>query len=218
MYNGCMFELPLFPLNTVLFPGMPLPLHIFEDRYKQMIQMCLDERRPFGVVYIRRGESAGDPAVVPHGVGCSANIIQVQPLEQERLLIMTVGQERFRIVSLQHDRPYLVGMVESAPLDDVNSPLTTEDVEMLRDQVLEYLDILSNKGDVEFDVSQISTDPQKLIYLAAAFLQIPQEEKQPLLEINRSSQLLGRLSTLYREELSLMRLMPEQDQGLFSLN
>ncbi len=217
MYNDCMFELPLFPLNTVLFPGMSLPLHIFEDRYKQMIQMCLDERRPFGVVYIRQGQSVGDPSVAPHGVGCSASIIQVQPLEEGRLLIMTVGQERFRIVSLQRDRPYLVGMVELAPLDEVTARFTSA-VEMLRAQVVEYLDILSKKGEVEFDVSQISSDPHKLIYLAAAFLQIPQEQKQPLLEINQSSQLLDQLVSLYRGELALMRLMPEQDQGIFSLN
>jgi Lon protease-like protein len=213
-----MYELPLFPLNTVLFPGMPLPLHIFEKRYKQMIQMCVDESRPFGVVYIRRGRSVGDPSVVPHGVGCSASIVQVQPLEQERMLIMTVGQERFRVLSLKHDRPYLVGMVEKAPLEDEGEQLSAAVVESLQDQVEEYLEILSRKGDAEFDISQVLPDPQKLIYLAAAFLQIPQEKKQPLLEINRSEELLGVLTSLYRHELALMRLMPEEDQGMFSQN
>ena len=67
-----MFELPLFPLNIVLFPGMPLSLHIFEDRYKLLIGKCLQERQPFGVVLIKKGIEALGPLAEPHHIGCTA--------------------------------------------------------------------------------------------------------------------------------------------------
>ena len=115
MYNSIiMFELPLFPLNTVLFPGMPLTLHIFEDRYKLMIGKCIQERQPFGVVLIRRGLEALGPVADTHSVGCMAFIRQVERLEQGRTLVRmglnhrrnTIPQGRFRsFVTLQGHQP-----------------------------------------------------------------------------------------------------------------
>lgn len=211
-------ELPLFPLNTVLFPGMPLPLHIFEERYKQMIRLCLDEERPFGVVFIRRSTSVAGPMATPHSVGCTAKIIQVQPLAEERMLVMTVGEERFRILSLKHDRPYLVGKVELAPMDDLLTATSAELVERLHPMVVEYLEILSHVGEVKFDTSQVPHDPQQLAFLAAGFLQLPEEKKQPLLESKNIASLVRELYAIYYRELSLMRTMPREDQGVFSLN
>ena len=71
-----MTELPLFPLNVVLFPGMVLPLHIFEPRYREMVNYCLDEKKPFGVVLLREGEERGGPAI-PYQVGTAARIMRV---------------------------------------------------------------------------------------------------------------------------------------------
>ncbi len=76
-----MFEIPLFPLNTVLFPGTPIHLHIFEERYKQMINLCLQEQRPFGVVLIRNGMEALGPLAEPFHIGCTAEIAHVERLE-----------------------------------------------------------------------------------------------------------------------------------------
>ncbi|MBK7219538.1 MAG: LON peptidase substrate-binding domain-containing protein [Candidatus Promineofilum sp.] len=94
---------------------MPLPLHIFEERYKAMIADCIRDGRPFGVVLIAEGAAEGGPPATPHAIGCTAEVVQVQPLDEGRMLIVTVGRERFRIVRLHHDRPYLVGVVEPAP-------------------------------------------------------------------------------------------------------
>jgi len=69
-------ELPLFPLNTVLFPGATLPLHVFEERYKQMINQCLESRSPFGVLLIRSGNEVGTPTE-PFEVGTTASIAHV---------------------------------------------------------------------------------------------------------------------------------------------
>ncbi len=213
-----MFELPLFPLNTVLFPGMPLPLHIFEERYKQMVKLCMDEQRPFGIVYTSDDEVGLTAQSVPHEVGCTARILQVQALGDERLLIMTMGDERFRIVSLKHDKPYLVGNVQLAPLEENWTDRSTNAARRLLPLVAEYLDILSEIGEVTFNTSQLPENPHQLGYLASAFLQLPQGEKQPLLETDSISALLQDLYGIYYRELALMRTMPKMDQGMFSIS
>ncbi len=90
-------RLRLFPLNTVLFPGAALNLHVFEDRYRKMIAECLDAGEAFGVVLIRDGEEAGDPGVTPHEVGTTAEIADVTLLPAGRYYISTTGGRRFRI-------------------------------------------------------------------------------------------------------------------------
>lgn len=213
-----MYEIPLFPLNTVLFPGMPLPLHIFEDRYKEMIGRCIQEGQPFGVVLVEEGVAEGGPIARPHEVGCTAEIAQVQPLEEGRMLIMTIGRERFRIVDLKYDRPYLVGVVEDAPLEMGSSEQLQEAAANLHPLVAEYLTILARVGEVEFDVEQVPQDAEALVYLAATLIQLPQEEKQNLLATDQASKLLRNLYRHYKSEVALMRWMPESDQGIFSSN
>jgi Lon protease-like protein len=214
-----MFELPLFPLNTVLFPGMPLPLHIFEDRYQEMIRLCLAEKRPFGVVLIREGQAENGPLAEPYKIGCTADIIQVQKLDDDRLFIMTVGQDRFRIEALDRERPYLVGQVELLPLVADSTKSLQNASDQLHPLVLEYLNVLAEVGKVEFDPEQIPTDPNDLGFLAASFIQLPSEEKQMLLESETAGELFGYLQSLYREEVAIMRTMPRDDDiGLFSMN
>lgn len=105
-------ELPLFPLNTVLFPGATLPLHVFEERYKQMINQCLASRTPFGVLLIRSGNEVGTPTE-PFEIGTTASIAHVQRLQEGRLNLVCVGGQRFRVLRTVSDEPYLVGEVET---------------------------------------------------------------------------------------------------------
>lgn len=131
-----MYELPLFPLNVVLFPGMPLPLHIFEEKYKEMVADCLRNARPFGVSLMAGAALPFGQASSPHRIGCTAEITQVQPLEEGRMFIMTVGRDRFRILSLDHNKPYLVGMVEDAPLDTEDEEWEMEGADALEPLVI----------------------------------------------------------------------------------
>lgn len=103
-------DLRLFPLNTVLFPGMRMPLHIFEERYRIMIRECIEEDAPFGVLLIKASGEVGSGAV-PHDIGTTARILQVEYLEDGRMNIFTMGQERFRIVAINTTQPYLRGEV-----------------------------------------------------------------------------------------------------------
>ena len=103
-------QLPLFPLNLVLFPGMDLPLHIFEERYKNMIGDCLNQNVPFGVVLIKEGTEVGDPAA-PERIGTSARILRSELLDQGRMNIMTKGERRFEIEEIIQRAPHVVGRV-----------------------------------------------------------------------------------------------------------
>lgn len=213
-----MIELPLFPLNTVLFPEMPIPLHIFEERYKLMMNMCLQEQRPFGIVLIQEGKAEGAPLAVPYEIGCTAEITNVQSLDDGRLLIMAIGQKRFRILSLKRNKPYLVGQVEYLPLETEDEQLVSRGSGRLRPLVIEYLQLLSRLGDVEFDPMQVPTAGEDLVYLAAAIIQVPTEIKQAFLVTDKATKLLHDLHITYRQEIGLMRHMPKEDQGLFSIN
>src|SRR5687767_2937944 len=111
-----MAEMPLVPLNIVLFPGGLLPLHGCQERYKLVINRRLEDEKPFGIVLIKYGQEAGGPAV-PFETGTSAAIAKTQALPEERLNLIVLGQERFRIVRLTQQNPYLVAEVE--PLTSV---------------------------------------------------------------------------------------------------
>ncbi|MBA2720362.1 MAG: LON peptidase substrate-binding domain-containing protein [Chloroflexi bacterium] len=106
-------ELPLFPLNTVLCPGIALPLHIFEDRYRAMIRHCLETKSPFGVVLIREGHEVGTRAISFTGIGTIAEIRDAGAYEDGRYDLLVVGTRRFEIQQVLSSRkPYLVAEVE----------------------------------------------------------------------------------------------------------
>jgi uncharacterized protein len=181
-------KLALFLLNTVLFPGMPLPLHVFEERYKLMIGRCLEEQRPFGVVLIRSGPEVGGPAV-PHGVGTTAAIANVKRLEDGRMNLIAVGQDRFQITEVVRQEPYLVARV--APLADVEpedwvAPLADE----VRSTLVRYLRDLFTLLDQPHEELQLPTEPARLSLVAAAVMQIPMGERQSLLEMTDVAQRL----------------------------
>jgi len=201
-----MYELPLFPLNTVLFPGMPLRLHIFEERYKLMIGHCYAEGKPFGVTLIRRGQEVGGRAE-PFQIGCTAIITKVEPLTDGQMNIVAVGNERFQIHSLKHDHPYLVGLVDSYPLLNDDSLSLPENGRSLRPWVRRYLEILAEASNSQFDLGQLPRDPLRLAYLASFLLQIPASQKQNLLDITDADLLLTSLREIYRREVTLLRAM-----------
>lgn len=207
------YHLSLFPLNIVLFPGMPLTLHIFEERYKLMIRECITQRQPFGVVLIESGQEALGPLAHPHSVGCKARIAQVQQLAEGRMNLLVLGEERFRIQTLEHDRPYLAGTVEPFPLRDPRPEETAIVSQQLRPLLVAYLHLLSEAGNVEFDPTQLPAEPVALAFLGAALLQAPPERKQELLACENATRMLTRMCSLLRQEMPLLRLMLQNEAG-----
>jgi Lon protease-like protein len=221
-----MYETPLFPLNTVLFPKTPVQLHIFEKRYKLMIGMCIQEKRPFGVVLIRRGQEALGPPAEPFSVGCLANIIQVQHLAGGRMNLVALGDERFSIQSLDAvSKPYLTGQTERYPWSGGDVPGLVERAARLRRLLERFVELLASSGQSRgtgLNLKQLPNDPLTLGCLAAAILQIEPVEKQHLLEIADANQFLDRLVAIYHREQSLLQAIrtrgDREDDRPFSRN
>ena len=197
--------LPLFPLNTVLFPGMPVYLHVFEERYLLMVRRCQDEDSPFGVVLIRRGQEAHGPPAEPYSVGCTARILKIEALEDGRMNLTAVGEERFRILSLDDDQPYRRGRISMLKIENLRAAMMGRRQALAR-LLVRYLRLLSRIGDIPIDIKdlQLPHDPLMLAYLAASLLQLPQQEKQPLLETSNAGDLLQQTERLLRREAALM--------------
>jgi Lon protease-like protein len=173
-------DLRLFPLNTVLFPGMRLPLHIFEERYKVMIRECIEEDAPFGVVLIKSGEEVGGSAV-PHDVGTTARILQVEYLDDGRLNIFTMGERRFRIVAVNTTQPYLRGEVspiEPQAAGDAAYAALPRARQMFDDYLKTYFSI----GDQWVREVYLPDDPGEAADYIAARCDVPPDAKQQWLE------------------------------------
>ncbi len=217
------YDLPLFPLNTVLFPGMPLHLHIFEERYKQMIDLCIQESQPFGVVLIRKGMEAMGPLAESHATGTMARIVQVEKLGQGRMNILTVGTDRFRVLKFDSSlKPYLVSSVEPFPLESQDEEGLALAGASLRVHLLGYLENLAKISDIVFDPRQIPLEPVELCYLCAIALQIPEASKQEILEVPGAPDLIEFLQACLRREQALMNVLSERHKmkaiGSFSSN
>ncbi len=186
-------ELPLFPLNLVLFPGMGLPLHIFEERYKQMIGDCLDNQSPFGVLLIREGQEVGGGAI-PFRLGTTARIVQVDHLEGGRMNLMTVGERRFQVVEMTRQMPILVGQVEflEEPAGEP-SPSVLAEVGEAYSTYRGYLAALSGGWTARSEPPQ---DPVALSYGVAGSLDLPNDLKQSILEMPNAGERLERLLPL----------------------
>ena len=219
-----MFKLPLFPLNTVLYPGTSLSLHIFEERYKLMIGRCIEASQPFGAVLIKSGsEVLGlGTSAEPFSIGCTAQITQVQALGGGRMNITAVGKERFRILSLRRDQPYLVGEVESSPLGIDQPEAIGRTARLLRPWVERYLGILEQTEKAQIDLKQLPQDDLALAYYAAGLLKISPNQKQELLALSNAAELVELMHLLYRKEVTLLKTMlfqpQNQQEGPFSLN
>ena len=217
------YDLPLFPLRTVLFPGQALPLHIFEARYRQMIADCMEADATFGVVLIQEGMEVGSPAT-PYEVGTTAVIEDIERLPDGRMNIVTIGQERFHLRSYDvTGKPYLVGRVSPWPWSD-DAPPEAGLKQAVRRRVEQYVGLLSQASETDISLDSIPQNPSELAALAAVVLQIPPEQKQALLETPSVDELLRELDQLLREEnrglqlvLASTHLRGELD-GIFSWN
>jgi len=203
-------QLPLFPLDTVLVPGMVLPLHIFEPRYQTMMRHVLAGSRRFGVLLARRGSDT-DPDPEPYDVGTVAEVTDVVPLEDGRMNISTTGRERFRVVAFRHDQPYL-----SADVDVLRDTYqATERLLELQDEVvrlgLRYVTTMLTLTNEQVAHVQLPRDPVTLSYKVAALFvgSVHIEEAQQLLVSPTVEHRLLAEILLLRRELAILRRMGE---------
>jgi uncharacterized protein len=204
MPGEILYNVPVFPLNTVLFPSMPLPLHIFEERYRSMVQDIRRGDKRFCVALISQGEEVGGDAE-PCQVACLAEVVHLQALDDGRYFLLAVGVERVRILSTGHNgKPYLTGNLEVWPDEaaQIESDLV-EDASQLFSQYVDYITKLSGQ------------DAEKIPIPAA---------RQRLLEMPGGRQRLESEVRMLRKELPMLRALAGSPQppgvgyGQFSAN
>jgi len=201
--------MPLFPLGTVLYPGLVLPLHIFEDRYRQLVRDLLDGPEPqqFGVIAIRKGRETGvDGISALYEIGCTATLRQVMQHDDGRFDLVTVGDQRFRLLGLDHSRPYLLGKIELLAEEAGDEEAATLAVPAVQRAFRDYLDALATQGAARIDVPDLPDEPVLLSYLVAASMVVDLSDRQVLLaEPDAGRRLVAERALLARETNMLRR-------------
>jgi len=198
--------LPLFPLGTVLYPGVVLPLHIFEKRYRRLVRDLLDQPagpRSFGVVAIKEGREVGrDGVTALHEIGCTAELRRVEAYDDGRFDIIAVGVSRFRVVRVDASQP-MVGEVELLP--DVSTDeaitLSARAVRMFGS----YREaLLTAQGLLVDEPPELPDDPVELSYVIAASMLVDMSDKQELLATSTVDERLALEVAILRRESALV--------------
>jgi Lon protease-like protein len=206
-------QLPIFPLNTVMFPGVSVPLHVFEDRYRALVHHLLTisdkSMRLFGVVAIREGYEVGQHGVHSvHRVGCVVQMTSIEPYEDGRFDIEVVGRERLRLDGLDTSGEFLVGDVETLPERPPKGDDATHEAARTYAVFEEYRRRLSEMRGGDVLDGDLPRDPEFLSYSLAATCLLTLAERQELLEADTSLERLLMLRHALHEEMRAMRAIP----------
>lgn len=179
--------LPLFPLDLVLLPGVPLPLHIFEPRYKEMIKECLEKKSPFGII------RAKQEAFV--NVGCTADIMNVlKTYPDGRMNILVEGQKRFEVLQVNHDRSFL--QAEVFYLEDEADPASVADIQKALALHGEIMQLAGAKAE-----ETERADASQIAYRLAGSLPFDPDFQQALLEMNSEAKRVQAIISFFQRIL-----------------
>lgn len=210
-------EMPLFPLRTVLFPGMPLPLRIFEERYRVMVRELLETGSEFGVLLIREGAEVGGGAR-PYEVGTLARIEESVETPDGRYMLDTRGTRRFRLRRMLAPRPYPFGDIDV--LDDLDEPMTIplrHALETVRTTFPLYFRLALSLTDQWAQGLRLPESPHALVNFLGPWLQIEEESKQRLLELESASDRVAHLAELLDDLVQRTRdQVDEHRRGKFN--
>ena len=200
-------ELPLFPLPLVLFPGVPLPLHIFESRYRRMLADIRARDQLFGLSFFDATKSGGDIPAVGH-VGCVAEVTEVQPLPDSRFNILTIGLIRYRVESyVDRGDAYLVGRVNFFEDEAEGAELLDERAEEVSKLFVRIARAVRIINDERAGLPELPpTEPERLSFLVAAAMELDTAVKLELLELRSTAERLKRLRDL------LARALPNYEE------
>jgi uncharacterized protein len=201
-------KLPLFPLGSVLYPGLVLPLHVFEDRYRQLVADLLagPEPRQFGVVAIRYGRESGiDGVSALYETGCTAELQRVEPYDDGRFDLVTVGVQRFRLLGLGEQDPYFTGDVDWLPEEVGDEAETALVLGAVQQSFRSYLALLADRGGAHVTIPEMPDEPMLMSYLVAAAIVVDLPAKQRLLEEPDAHRRLLAERKLLRTEMQMLR-------------
>ena len=196
-------KLDLFPLSTVLFPGMPLPLRIFEPRYHRMMAACLEDEQIFGVCLIKEGTEVGPPAI-PHSIGTAARILEHRSLPDGQLVLVGQGVARFRIQRLVQEQPFIKAEVTPYPL---MGGAPRPDEQRLREQFAALRDTLRRLTRTEARAGEelpAEVPAGLLPFVAAGSLALPVAIQQQLLDLADRGELVSALLPHLESRLALL--------------
>jgi Lon protease-like protein len=200
--------MPLFPLGTVLYPGLLLPLHIFEERYRQLVRDLLDgpELREFGVIAIRKGRETGVEGVSAlYQIGCAAALRQVARHDDGRFDVVVAGTQRFRLLGLGQSRPYLQGEIELLAEETGDEAAAALAARAVQRAFRDYLDVLATQGSARVDVPDLPDEPVLLSYLVAASMIVDLGDRQVMLAEPDAASRLAAERTLLARETQILR-------------
>lgn len=207
-------EIPLFPLDIVLFPQMHVPLHIFEERYRLMVNRCIEAGTPFGIL-LATGIDAESHTIATAPVGCAARIRKVERLEDGRLNIEIEGEGRFRVLDTHESEPYRTGIVatvDDAPCDlQKLAPVAEETRQLLE----EYLTLQLARLGHEVNELELPIEPVILSFTAACVLPVDNRQKQNLLEETDTAARLLIVRNLLRLVVDKLRDAPPVPQTVY---
>jgi ATP-dependent Lon protease len=190
-------ELPLFPLPLVLFPGVPLPLHIFEPRYRQMLADIRVRDQLFGLSFFDATESEAEFPPIGH-VGCVAEVTEIQPMPDGRSNILTLGLIRYRLEAyVEHGDPYLVGRVSFFEDEEEDTGVLEERAEEVSKLFMRIAIAVRIINDERASLPDLPpTEPERLSFLVAAAMELDTAVKLELLELRSTAGRLKRLRDL----------------------
>ena len=202
--------LPMFPLNAVLFPGVSVPLRVFEDRYRALVHHLLREEDPtqrvFCSVGIREGYEVGDHGAQSlYRVGCTVLLTEVEAHEDGSFDVVAVGLDRVELERLETGGPFPLGHVHDRPEPD--APVAPHVIEAARATFVAYRAALAAIRSDPFD-GALPRDPSYLSWTLAASAPLPMPERQTLLEAEGAEERLILVTDLLREELRAMNVIP----------
>jgi uncharacterized protein len=206
-------QLPLFPLNTVMFPGVTLPLHVFEDRYRSLVHHLLTipdtSMRLFGIVAIREGYEVGaHGAHSMHRVGCVVQLTAVESYEDGRYDVEVVGRSRMRVTGVDTSGSYLVGEVDTITERTEKGRDTAQEAARTLGTFEEYRRRLSSMRGGDVLDGAMPRDPEFLSYALAAGCLLTMAERQALLEAETAQDRLVMMRHALVEEMRAMRAIP----------
>lgn len=200
--------MPLFPLGTVLYPGMVLPLHIFEERYRQLVRDLLDgpEPRRFGVIAIREGRETGADGVTSlYDTGCVTELRAATRYDDGRFDLVTVGTERFGLGALDRSQPYLRAQIEPMPDEVADEAAAALAMAAAEATFRTYLDVLVERGGATVRVEDLPDEPVLLSYVIAAAMIVDLPQHQALLAEPDARTRLETEQALLSREIAMLR-------------
>jgi Lon protease-like protein len=190
-------ELPLFPLPLVLFPGVPLPLHVFEERYRRLLEDVRASNNLFGLSYFDPGTSITDRPEVGH-VGCATEVVEAQTLPDGRSNILTIGLVRYRVAEyVESGEPYLVARVEFFEDEEGDAGLLRKRADDVTETFMRIARAMRAINDERGSLPELpQDDPERLSFLVAAVVEMEAADKLQLLEIRSTAERLRRVYSL----------------------